>query len=108
MKTTLATVLCGICAAEHRNRPGRLGTVEQWQSEPMWLVWRPINRWLGKSARHHFGITPQDTAPLVPLWVPGTADRVLADCRYHGRGSVATSDVLAARGTIVVNFRATG
>ena len=101
-------ILCGRCAAEHRDEPGRLGTVTRHAGI---VVWRGRDRRWSRVTRKLTGREPGPRR-AVTLAHPGISDLpppewLAVFCDTHGAGWIASVDVLTARGSMPVNFRAT-
>jgi hypothetical protein len=92
------TVYCGQCVAEHRKDRGPIGRVlRSSEGVKFWHttgrrrgVWLPAVQLLAH---------PRVSQPALP-------ETLLAACRRHGVGSVATTDVLSARDTVVLLMNA--
>lgn len=112
----LATGICGRCVAEHRRRPGVLGHL--WKFKPSGVRWynrdprwsrEERSKWAAEYGdvmaavfahyRNHVVLTPGDAET--------TPEEFTVFCRYHGPGTVRTTDVIAGRGTLVLTFTAT-
>lgn len=109
-RVVVATVLCGACTAECRARPGRLGVVQQLGTVEEWftgLVWAADDPRVAKEWRRRGMAQPGERLPHF-VWLVHAGETVEAYCRYHGVGVVPTADVIAARGTVSLNFTATG
>ena len=132
MRTVVATVVCGRCQDEKRAAPGILGTVERHGgSGPHWYYRDRRHRPMPvpppqglDRLKAFFGddvITLGSFGSVLPWqlrrtsgegWVhdidhPRTVSALPAYCRYHGVGSIPTSDVIAARGNVALIHSAT-
>lgn len=109
MTRTVATIMCGACAAEHRREPRVLGAVIR-TADGLVLWEMSSSRW-ARAVRKLGGSDP-GSRDVRTLAHPGISDLSLPDrlrvfCRAHGNGTVSTRDVLGARGSMTINFQAT-
>lgn len=114
----VTTVWCGECTGERRGTREQLGhVVSDGKGSKSWFVYDDRRKRLPNAALSLPDDFVAQVRPLpgeeflagVPL-VTATSSHyeppptLFAFCSRHGRGSVATSDVLSARGSVVLNF----
>ena len=94
----ILTVYCGQCEGERRKDRGPLGHVLV--SPGGVKFWHTTGRVRGRRLpAAQVLVHPRLSQPELP-------ETLTAACRRHGVGSVATTDVLAARGTVVLTMTA--
>jgi len=95
----IVVVWCGQCTTAHHKNRGRLGHIERWPTGRVWVsaantgaksAWGKIRR-----------------APMASFLDPKRGEppaRLHASCPRHGIGSLAASDVIESRGSVVLDL----
>ncbi|MFD7157548.1 hypothetical protein ACFV9C_23320 [Kribbella sp. NPDC059898] len=96
--TVVLTAWCGSCTAENRSHRERLGDVV--------IAPSGVKMWITTDRRRGMRLPNVQVLSHPALSNPAIPETLSAFCHHHGSGSVATTDVLTARGTVVLNLNA--
>ncbi|SNR49731.1 hypothetical protein SAMN06265360_107194 [Haloechinothrix alba] len=114
MNKVIATIACGLCAAEGHEQctlghvvKGADGAV-YWRGKGTSGAARRLRDQHGVTARKHNWVvlrtTPETQSRLT--WAYRPPEQLVAHCRRHGRGTISTPSVTTSRGTVAVEFTA--
>jgi hypothetical protein len=105
--STRCVILCGACVAERRKEPGVLGEVVELPGRLLWHGYDPASARRLRNFRDD-GISEPPLARHAWMDLEASSDVSLSVwCRWHGRGVVGSTSVVACRGSMAIEFAAT-